>query len=200
MSASSTSASPSVPWWKEPTRDQWYAYIAAWLGWTLDAFDFTIFFFILKPIAAEFNVPLTAVAFIATGPWVKPWRTADATSSSDVISAVILMVIAIAVIVGAYLLASRNLRQGRGDRDGARRLAAWTTGVLLALWVCQVHVAPDLGFLAMFLLAIVTSVFNGLLVWTMYVALEPFVVQDAKHLLPGQPFQGPHGLVAHGGG
>jgi hypothetical protein len=85
------------------------------------------------------------------------------------------MVITIAVIVGAYLLASRNLRQGRGDRDGARRLAAWTTGVLLALWVCQVHVAPDLGFLAMFLLAIVTSVFNGLLVWTMYVALEPFV-------------------------
>jgi hypothetical protein len=26
-----------VPWWKEPTRDQWYAWWAAWLGWTLDA-------------------------------------------------------------------------------------------------------------------------------------------------------------------
>ena len=23
-----------IPWWKEPTRDQRYAYIAAWLGWT----------------------------------------------------------------------------------------------------------------------------------------------------------------------
>jgi len=33
----------TVPWRKEPTRDQWYAYIAAWLGWTLDAFDFTVF-------------------------------------------------------------------------------------------------------------------------------------------------------------
>jgi len=115
------------------------------------------------------------VAFIATGPWAKPWRTADASSTSDIISAIILMVIAIAVIGGAYLLASRNLRQGRGDRDGARRLAVWTTAVLLALWVCQVHVAPSLGFLAMFLLAMVTSVFNGLLVWTIYVALEPFV-------------------------
>ena len=30
-----------VPWWREPTKDQWYAYVAAWLGWTLDAFDFT---------------------------------------------------------------------------------------------------------------------------------------------------------------
>ena len=115
------------------------------------------------------------VAFIATGPWVKPWRTADAGSSRDAISAIILIVIAIAVIGGAYLLASRNLRQGRGDRDGARRLAVWTTAVLLALWVCQVHVAPSLGLLAMFLLAIVTSVVNGLLVWTIYVALEPFV-------------------------
>src|SRR5215216_4902019 len=68
MSASvtPTSSSSNVPWWKEPTKDQWYAYTAAWLGWTLDAFDFTIFFFILKPVAAEFDVPLTAVAFIAT--------------------------------------------------------------------------------------------------------------------------------------
>ena len=32
-----------LPWWKEPTKDQWYAYVAAWLGWTLDAFDFTVF-------------------------------------------------------------------------------------------------------------------------------------------------------------
>jgi len=114
------------------------------------------------------------VAFIATGPWIKPWRTTDA-SSSGLVRAVILIVLAIGVIAGAYVLASRNLRQGRGDRDSARRLAVWTTAVLLALWVCQVHVAPDIGFLATFLLAIVTSVFNGVLVWTIYVALEPFV-------------------------
>ena len=46
---------PEVPWWKEPTRDQWYAFVAAWLGWTLDAFDFTVFLFLLVPIAKEFN-------------------------------------------------------------------------------------------------------------------------------------------------
>jgi MFS transporter, SHS family, lactate transporter len=55
-----------VPWWKEPTRDQWYAWIAAWLGWTLDAFDFTIFLLLMVPIAKEFGVPLTAVAFVLT--------------------------------------------------------------------------------------------------------------------------------------
>src|ERR1700758_224871 len=55
-----------VPWWREPTKDQWYAYVAAWLGWTLDAFDFTVFLLIMAPIAKEFNVPLTDVAIVFT--------------------------------------------------------------------------------------------------------------------------------------
>src|SRR6201993_3710091 len=53
-----------IPWWKEPTRDQWYAWVAAWLGWTLDAFDFTIFLLIMLPISQEFNVPLTEVTAV----------------------------------------------------------------------------------------------------------------------------------------
>ena len=65
MSAS-VASNPQVPWWKEPTKDQWYAYIAAWLGWTLDAFDFTIFLLIMVPIAKEFDVPITAVTIIFT--------------------------------------------------------------------------------------------------------------------------------------
>src|SRR6201985_1620006 len=56
----------AVPWWKEPSRDQWYAWVAAWLGWTLDAFDFTVFLLIMVPISKEFGVPLTAVAFVLT--------------------------------------------------------------------------------------------------------------------------------------
>src|SRR6059058_6304892 len=56
----------SIPWWKEPTKDQWYAWWAAWLGWTLDAFDFTVFLLIIKPIADEFGVPTTEVAIVFT--------------------------------------------------------------------------------------------------------------------------------------
>jgi len=55
-----------IPWWKEPTKDQWLAWWAAWLGWTLDAFDFTVFMLIMVPIATEFRVPLTAVAIVLT--------------------------------------------------------------------------------------------------------------------------------------
>jgi MFS transporter, SHS family, lactate transporter len=74
-----SAAATSVPWWKEPTKDQWYAYIAAWLGWTLDAFDFTIFLLIMVAISQEFDVPLTAVAAVFT---VTLWlRLVGATAS-----------------------------------------------------------------------------------------------------------------------
>jgi SHS family lactate transporter-like MFS transporter len=53
-----------VPWWKEPTKEQWYAWWAAWLGWTLDAFDFTVFLLIMVPISQEFGVPLSEVVGI----------------------------------------------------------------------------------------------------------------------------------------
>jgi len=55
-----------IAWWREPTKDQWLAWWAAWLGWTLDAFDFTVFLLIMVPIAKEFDVPLTDVALVFT--------------------------------------------------------------------------------------------------------------------------------------
>src|SRR5690242_21947416 len=59
-------AAAQIPWWKEPTRDHWHAYLAAWGGWTLDAFDFTAFLLIIAPIAKEFDVPVPEVAAVLT--------------------------------------------------------------------------------------------------------------------------------------
>src|SRR3981189_1486629 len=53
-----------VAWWREPTKDQWVGGGGGWLGWTLDAFDFTVFLLIIKPIADEFQVPTTEVTII----------------------------------------------------------------------------------------------------------------------------------------
>src|SRR5215831_15303659 len=66
MTTLAPAAAATVPWWKEPTREQWQAWVAAWLGWTLDAFDFTVFLLIMLPISKEFGVPLTNVALILT--------------------------------------------------------------------------------------------------------------------------------------
>ena len=65
MTISSTTAG-QVPWWTEPTKDQWMAWVAAWLGWTLDAFDFTIFLLVMVPIAETFKVPLVEVTAVFT--------------------------------------------------------------------------------------------------------------------------------------
>ena len=72
-------AANPIPWWKEPTKDQWLAWIAAWLGWTLDAFDFTIFLLIMVEIAKYFNKPLVDVTAVFT---VTLWlRLVGATAS-----------------------------------------------------------------------------------------------------------------------
>ena len=54
------SNSKPVAWWREPTRNQWAAFLAAWSGWVLDAFDFTIYILAVPAIAAEFGVSMTA--------------------------------------------------------------------------------------------------------------------------------------------
>src|ERR1700693_4871541 len=65
MTTAAATATP-IAWWKEPTKDQWYAYLAAWAGWTLDAFDLTAFLLVIAPIAKEFGVPVPAVAAVLT--------------------------------------------------------------------------------------------------------------------------------------
>jgi SHS family lactate transporter-like MFS transporter len=51
-----------VSWWREPTRGQWASFAAAWAGWVLDAFDFTVFLLVMPAIAREFGVSSTAAA------------------------------------------------------------------------------------------------------------------------------------------
>src|ERR1700741_1114621 len=65
MSITVAGARP-IPWWKEPSKDQWLAWIAAWLGLTLDSFDFTIFLILMVPLSKDFGVPLTEVAIVFT--------------------------------------------------------------------------------------------------------------------------------------
>ena len=45
------------------TGEQKRTIVAAWLGWTLDAFDFFLLTFLLKDIAKEFGVEVSAVAY-----------------------------------------------------------------------------------------------------------------------------------------
>jgi len=50
-----------LPWWKEPTRGQWAAVLAAWSGWVLDAFDFVIFGLVAAELMQELDVGIAAL-------------------------------------------------------------------------------------------------------------------------------------------
>ena len=49
-----------------PSSTQIHVVSAAFLGWTLDAFDFFIMVFVLRDIAATFDTPISGVAFAIT--------------------------------------------------------------------------------------------------------------------------------------
>src|SRR5205823_9388543 len=111
------------------------------------------------------------VAFIAFGPWRAPWRMSDASSRTASIYLIALMGLGVLILGGAAVLAMRNIRDGRGDRRGALRLASYMTVILLALWACTVHVVLDVVLIATFLIAIATAIFYGVLIWTIYLAV-----------------------------
>src|SRR5438445_5678015 len=54
-------------WWAEVTPEQRRTLLAAWAGWVLDAFDFTILLLVLGNIAGTFGVSLVAMGAVITG-------------------------------------------------------------------------------------------------------------------------------------
>ena len=64
--ATSTADAAALPWWKEPTRGQWMSFLAAWVGWVMDAFDFTIYLLVVPDIGKEFGVSTRTTIFALT--------------------------------------------------------------------------------------------------------------------------------------
>ncbi len=108
---------------------------------------------------------------------IEPWATPDRQPSPGSFSLkdTILVGMLLAVMVAAPLLARSNLRQRRGDRQGAFRLAALLACVEMAVWLTRSHMAASEGTFGMFVIATCTSVFYGVVIWTIYIALEPYV-------------------------
>jgi serine/threonine-protein kinase len=88
----------------------------------------------------------------------------------------------LATLVGAALLAYANIRNGRADRRGTLRLAAFVFAVLMLMWVVAASHAPgpeeEVFFVA--LPAVARALFWAAVLWVVYVALEP----HARRLWP----------------
>jgi SHS family lactate transporter-like MFS transporter len=56
----------SVPWYRAVSREQWRAFLATFLGWVVDAFDYNMLAFVLIDIQKSFTVDRTLAGALAT--------------------------------------------------------------------------------------------------------------------------------------
>src|SRR6185437_1063549 len=81
----------------------------------------------------------------------------------------------VVIIFASAMLAAGNLRRRRGDQRGAFRLAVFIFCAQMTLWAARAHILVSFGTFGVFLVALATSVFYGVMIWTVYIALEPYV-------------------------
>ncbi|HEY6369236.1 MAG TPA: serine/threonine-protein kinase [Candidatus Sulfotelmatobacter sp.] len=118
------------------------------------------------------------VFFAMIGDWNKPWRMVAAPSSDDKksrVSNIIGIFLLIAMLAAGALLARRNYRHGRGDRDGALRLAGVMFVLEIGLWLCRSHFVAGLQTFGYLILAIAASLLWGGAMWMLYLAIEPWI-------------------------
>jgi serine/threonine protein kinase len=115
------------------------------------------------------------VYFYLIGDWTQPPRMPKPQEGGVKAAEIISVTVVLVVIVGALWLARLNYRRGRGDRQGAQRLATTVFGLLLVLWVLRTHFVLGFGFFELLFLAISTALFLSSLTFVLYLAVEPYV-------------------------
>ena len=125
------------------------------------------------------------VFFQVIGPWSFPYRMQAVVPAGGLVARNVGFAVLVAsCLTGAFLLARRNLRLGRGDRRGAYRVSAFVLIFSFLSWLFSAHHTADLQpqtFL--FLAALGQSVFFAVFVWLAYVAIEPIVRRRWPDLL-----------------
>ena len=116
------------------------------------------------------------VFFSLIGDWTKPQRAkGDDRTTRQKVRDVTFVLMMVCMLTGAVLLARRNYRLGRSDRQGAFRLALVMFGLEIMLWLCRSHLVAGLATFWLFILAVCTGLFVAGATWLLYLALEPWV-------------------------
>lgn len=96
----------------------------------------------------------------------------------------VLLLLVLTVIFGGLYVAQRNIRNGRGDPRGARRLGFAVAGVLGAAWLVGEHSCTP-SDVNDFLRMLIGAGALGGLTWALYLAIEPFMRRHAPEALIG---------------
>src|SRR3984893_1935885 len=116
------------------------------------------------------------VYFELIGPWTRPQRMQPyQPSEREWASLVVMMASFLSVLTIGVILARRNLRLGRGDRQGAFRLAAFVFGAWTVAWFFGAHHLPNFDERALFIEFLAWGIAWSSFLWVVYIALEPYV-------------------------
>lgn len=110
-------------------------------------------------------------------PWEKPAESAaDRQTKGEKVGQILASILFVAILLGGLLLARRNLRLGRSDRNGALRIAGFFVAVHMLGWAFWGTYLPDVGaMVGAFTGTLAATLFEGAIVYVLYLALEPYV-------------------------
>ena len=126
------------------------------------------------------------VYFALLSDWSKPSRMVAAPSADNNknrISQLLGLVLLVALLVSAALLARSNYRRGRADREGALRTASVMFVLEIVLWLCLSHLVPAVDTFGSIMLCIASGLLVSGVIWTLYLALEPWIRRRWPHAM-----------------
>jgi protein kinase-like protein/zinc ribbon protein len=117
------------------------------------------------------------VYFRVVRPWEKPAESAaDPQTKGERAGQVFASVLLVVVLLGGLLLARRNMRLGRSDRNGAFRIASIFVAVHMLGWIFWGTYFADVNaMINSFIGTLAATLFEGVMLWILYLALEPYV-------------------------
>jgi hypothetical protein len=146
------------------------------------------------PDRPEYSIRVEAAAaagrpvyFGLAGPWSRSSRLVNTPPGvfSQVIGVLASIVMPALMIFGAAL-ARVNIKAGRGDRDGAFRVATFAFGAALVSWMLGATHFLDIGLeISRVFAAIGRALFQAAVLWLAYLGLEPYVRRHSPDLILG---------------
>jgi eukaryotic-like serine/threonine-protein kinase len=123
--------------------------------------------------------------FQVVGPWTRRPRMEEVQQRGAGVMRFGIFLIVLVLFGGALALARHNLRNGRGDRRGATRLATFVLCVMIVSWVLGArHSLEPLTELNAFLEDVLApQLLNAGILWVVYIALEPYVRRYCPEIL-----------------
>ena len=116
------------------------------------------------------------IFFALLSPWDKPSRMGEQrrTRQNTILQWFDFGLILTIFGLGIWL-ATKNVRNGRGDLRGAMRLTLCVVVAGLINWALLAHHVGSIAGVVLFILAMSVNLFFGMMIWLLYAALEPYV-------------------------